>query len=195
MKKEDLLTLGDLTGTYEVILADPPWPYPKSCMFGPDNTINANKHYNTMTLDQIYNLPVQNFAAKDSVLFLWTTGPHLANAFSVIKSWGFEYASVAFVWHKQKVLLGFYTMSSCEYCLVARRGSALDLATKSTQQFLSCPSGDHSRKPTEFHNRITLMYPTQRKLELFARGSTHGWSTWGNEKELFDVVDRTLIEY
>ena len=41
----------------------------------------------------------------------------------------------------------------------------------------------HSSKPEEIRNRITQMFPTQNKIELFARQKTEGWDVWGNEIE------------
>lgn len=37
------------------------------------------------------------------MLFLWVTFPKLLESFEVIKAWGFEYKTVAFVWIKQTV--------------------------------------------------------------------------------------------
>lgn len=39
----------------------------------------------------------------------------------------------------------------------------------------------HSEKPTAVRDRITEMFPTQKKIELFARNKTEGWDFWGNE--------------
>lgn len=44
---------------------------------------------------------VQNIAAKDCVLFLWTTMPKLFDAQCVISDWGFTYKTAAFVWVKR----------------------------------------------------------------------------------------------
>ena len=39
----------------------------------------------------------------------------------------------------------------------------------------------HSKKPDEVRKRIEEMFPTQKKIELFARQKTEGWDVWGNE--------------
>ena len=41
----------------------------------------------------------------------------------------------------------------------------------------------HSAKPNEIRNRIFQMFPTQNKIELFAREKHEGWDVWGNEVE------------
>ena len=39
----------------------------------------------------------------------------------------------------------------------------------------------HSEKPQEVYDRIERMFPTQNKIEMFARKVRLGWSVWGNE--------------
>ena len=49
--------------------------------------------------------------------------------------------------------------------------------------FLSEKRTKHSAKPNEIRNRIFQMFPTQNKIELFAREKHEGWDVWGNEVE------------
>jgi len=80
---------------YNIIYADPPWQYNDKGCNG-----NAEKHYSTMKLADICELPVKDLAAEDCVLFLWATYPMLENALKVIKSWGFRYKTLGFQWVK-----------------------------------------------------------------------------------------------
>ena len=80
---------------YSIIYADPPWRYERNGVQGA-----AEKHYPTMGIDELCRLPVSELSEKDSILFLWATFPQLREALQVIKAWGFEYKSVAFVWLK-----------------------------------------------------------------------------------------------
>jgi N6-adenosine-specific RNA methylase IME4 len=137
-------------------------------------------------LEQLKKLDVPSIAAPDSLLFLWTSSPHLEQAMALIRAWGFEYKTVAFVWEKKKSNPGYYTMSECELCLVAKKlGGDIPKprGDRNVRQFLSEMRGQHSAKPAEIRNRITKMFPSQRKLELFARTKTSGWSVWGDEVE------------
>ena len=54
---------------------------------------------------------------------------------------------------------------------------------KNIRQFLSEKRTNHSVKPNEIRNRIYQMFPTQNKIELFARQKINGWDTFGNEVE------------
>ena len=130
----------------------------------------------------IFALPLRDIAADDCLLFLWATGPNLDAAFGAIESWGFKHATIAFVWEKQRVNVGHYTMSSTELCLVAKRGRIpKPRGARNVRQFLSQKAAGHSEKPDEIAQRIEQMFPEQRKIELFARRPRPGWTVWGNE--------------
>ena len=109
---------------YKIIYADPPWRYDQKRLQG-----TAEKHYATMNINDICALPVTDLADKDCALFLWATFPMLPEALKLIKAWGFEYKTVAFVWLKQNKKspswfygLGFWTRGNAEVCLLAKRG-------------------------------------------------------------------------
>ena len=55
---------------YSIIYADPPWRYEQSKVQG-----SAEKHYPTMSIEQLCALPVKEIADKDCILFLWATFP------------------------------------------------------------------------------------------------------------------------
>lgn len=176
---------------YDVILADPPWPYNSRChhsktRFGG----GVSNQYPTMNIEQICALPVWSIAAPDSILFIWTTGPHLENVFAVIGAWGFRYKTIGFTWVKMNKKkdtpffgTGFYSKHNAELCLLATRGDSIKPAVNDVSSLVKTPIGKHSEKPKEIHRRIERMYPTQSKLELFARDKLIGWSSWGNEIE------------
>ncbi len=67
---------------YNIIYADPPWQYNDKKCNG-----NCADHYDTMSIVDICNLPIQNIAAKDCVLFLWATYPMLQESMQMIKAW------------------------------------------------------------------------------------------------------------
>lgn len=105
---------------YKVIVADIPTEYRTYSDLGKDRS--PEKHYDTMPLEDIEDIPVADIAAPDSILFFWTTGclsatprakmldridPRMKWAFdvesvhlSVMNKWGFESRALAFVWIK-----------------------------------------------------------------------------------------------
>jgi N6-adenosine-specific RNA methylase IME4 len=164
---------------FSVIVADPPWSFePYSRSTGMDRA--ADNHYPTMRLDQIKALPIP--AAKDAVLFLWTTGPMLPQALDVMDAWGFKYKS-HFVWVKDRVGTGYWARNQHELLLIGTRGH-VPCPAPGTQpsSVVSAPRGRHSEKPAIVRTMIAEMFPNLPKIELFARGQhAGGWSYWGNE--------------
>lgn len=143
-----------------------------------------------MTADEILNLPVEKIASKNSMLFLWTINWRLPLALSVLKKWGFRYTTIAFIWSKVtshgklKHLLGQYTMSNCEICLLGTRGHPHKLIkSRSIKQFVTAPFTGHSRKPNEVRRRIVNLVGDIPRIELFARKKSKGWDVWGDQIE------------
>lgn len=182
------------TAKYSVIYCDCPWDYGGRKQHGSkDANKSVEDHYPTMKLDELRKLRISDICEPNCVIFLWTSSPHLEQAIELLKAWGFKYKTIAFVWDKQKLNPGAYTMSQCEICLVATKGTIpKPRGTRNERQFLSSLRGRHSEKPAEIRTRISRMFPTQRKIELFARNATEGWAVWGNEIE--NTVNLNTIE-
>ena len=169
---------------YNVIYADPPWRYSDkkcngACAF----------HYETMTLQQIKDLPVPQLCEKDCVLFLWTTYPMLKEAIQVIEAWGFKYKTIAFQWIKLNRSgkgyffgLGRWTRGNTEPCLLAVKGK-LSRKDNAVSQLIFEPLGVHSEKPAVTRDKIKALMGGDlvKGIELFARTAADGWDCWGNE--------------
>jgi N6-adenosine-specific RNA methylase IME4 len=65
---------------------------------------------------------VPGIAAKDCILFLWSTVPLLAESLEVVAAWGFIYKSCA-MWDKERIGMGHYFRIQHELLLVATRGA------------------------------------------------------------------------
>ena len=172
------------TGPYAILYADPPWDYRGQLQHGGrgrGNSGGAIRHYPTLTLAALRRLPIQAISARDCLLFLWATNPHLDQAIELGKAWGFAWATVAFVWDKGRLNPGHYTLSQCELCLVFKRGRIPQpRGARDMRQLVTAPRGPHSAKPAAVRERIATMFPNQRKLELFARERAAGWDAWGD---------------
>ena len=157
---------------YQIIYADPAWQYKSKECLAKTSILNGtlNKHYSTMGIQDIKNLQVDDICDKDCLLFLWVVSPMLDDCIDVLKSWGFKYSTIGFIWYKQKTNPGSYTMSECEICLIGKKGNIpTPRGLRNIRQFLSEKKTKHSAKPAEIRDRITKMFPTQNKIELFAR--------------------------
>jgi N6-adenosine-specific RNA methylase IME4 len=167
---------------YPVLYADPPWDY-KLYSETTGSARAAAEHYPTMKLSEICALPVANLATDDAILFMWTTAPHLQEAFEVLAAWGFEYKTNA-VWVKHAQGLGFFVRGQHELLLIATCGDMpCPLPANRPPSVIQAPRREHSQKPDEAYDLIERMYPGMPKIELFARDTRSGWSAWGNQLE------------
>jgi N6-adenosine-specific RNA methylase IME4 len=167
---------------YSIIYADPPWSYNDAGCNGA-----AEKVYGTMSLQDICDLPVKDIAAKDCILFIWVTYPLLPEGLDVIKSWGFEYKSIAFQWIKVNAEdgkffygLGRWTRGNTEPCLIATRGKPKRV-NNSVSLIVKTKIRGHSQKPKEVRERIIHLVGDLPRIELFSRDNIEGWDSWGNE--------------
>jgi len=170
---------------YNIIYADPPWSFKHYSDKGkgraPDN------YYKCQNLDDIKNLPIQNIAADDCVLFMWVTYPFLQKSFEVLEAWGFTYKTVGFTWVKKNKKsdgwfwgMGYWTRSNAEICIIATKGS-ITRQSNSVHQIIDTPIEEHSKKPDCVRNKIIELVGDLPRIELFARQAPKGWDVWGNE--------------
>jgi N6-adenosine-specific RNA methylase IME4 len=178
---------------FDIIYADPPWHYNGKLQFDksskskeeldPSRNLfisTAGFKYPTLKTEKMKEIPIQDIASDNCLLFMWATNPHLAQAIELGKAWGFEYRTVAFIWDKMVHNPGKYTLSNCELCLVFKHGKIpLPRGARNIQQLIRVPRGKHSEKPIEVMEKIEAMFPQQKRIELFARQNFKGWSNWG----------------
>jgi len=164
---------------YRVIYADPPWSYGNTM---PDSVQTPEDYYPLMSTEDICAMPIKDIAESNSVLFMWTTSPHLEESFSVIKAWGFEYKT-SFVWDKVKHNMGHYNSVRHEFLLVATRGSCTPDVKKLFDSVITEERSEHSKKPEQMYDIIETLYTHGEKLELFCRNPRKGWSVFGNQSQ------------
>ena len=183
-----------LSPPYGAILADPAWKFQ---VWGEVTGVDRSPDYQLMPFEDLVAMPVADLAAPDSVLFMWVTWPMLQCGLGLISAWGFTYKTCAFAWMKADakqielfqdeiqadMMLGYWTRSNSEVCLLATRGKPKRL-NASVRQGIIEPRREHSRKPDCVHERIERLVAGPY-LELFARQRRLGWDTWGNETEKF----------
>ncbi len=176
------------TGPYDILYADAPWDYAGGRQHGgkgKKDTGGALVHYPTVTTKDLKSLPLRDIVAPDSLLFLWVTSPHLDQGIDLMKAWGWAYKTVAFVWDKEITNPGSYTLSQVELCLVGKRGRIpRPRGARNVRQLVRELRRAHSQKPDDVAARIHAMFPTQRKLELFARVAQPHFDRWGLDAPL-----------
>ena len=147
-----------------------------------EHPASANHYYKTMPLDQIMAMPVQEIAAKDSVLFMWATVPLMPEAFRVMEAWGYKYKTML-TWEKENGSgMGYWFRGVTEHVLFGVRGNVKAFRSP-VKNLLRNKVGKHSAKPQQFHEIIESVTPQMERVELFGRYARTNWTTWGNQVE------------
>jgi N6-adenosine-specific RNA methylase IME4 len=173
-------------GQFGTILVDPPWRFSnRTGKMAPEH--KRLSRYTTLSMEEIEELPVGNFALPQSHLYLWVPNALLDYGLNIMKAWGFTYKT-NIVWYKVRKDggpdgrgVGFYFRNVTELVLFGVRGSMRTLQPGRRQvNLFATRKREHSRKPDELYDIIEACSPGPY-LELFARYSRPGWKQWGNE--------------
>lgn len=172
---------------YSTVYADPPWRFQnRTGKVAPEN--KKLNRYETMSLEDIMSLPVDNITAEKSHLYLWVPNALLPEGLEVMKAWGFEYKS-NIIWEKIRKDggpdgrgVGFYFRNVTEILLFGVKGKKFRTLPPARSQvnILRSQKREHSRKPDEIIPIIESCSPGPY-LEMFARGDRSGWDMWGNQ--------------
>lgn len=176
-----LVDIHTTTNTYKTIYIDPPW---EEKGYGKVKR-GADRHYPTMPVKEIAQLPIPRLADKDGChLYLWVTNNFLEHGISLLREWGFEYITTI-TWQKDRFGLGQYFRGITEHCLFATAKKRLPYKVidgkreQGVTGFFE-PKTVHSRKPQKMREMIERVSYAPR-IELFAREQHNGWDAWGNE--------------
>lgn len=183
-------SMDDLEGLdFRIVYADPPWQYRDSGVINEsDGYGRAERHYSTMSIEELCAMPVKDVVAKDAVLFMWVTAPLLRECFPIIDAWGFRYVT-NLVWDKVGHNFGHYTSVRHEHLLICVRGSCTpDIKEKVPSVQSIKKSKVHSQKPEGFRAIIDKLYPVGKRVELFARIDDEAIETGKIVKKEFDGV-------
>ncbi len=166
-------------GVFEVIVIDPPWPY--------DNTYDAAHptgrsgcKYPSMSIEELKALKLP--AAKNCVLWLWTTNAFMGEACDLLEAWGFQRKTIL-TWIKPRLGTGHWLRNRTEHCLLSVKGSPKVSLTNQTT-VLEALAHEHSRKPGEFYELVESLC-VGRMLDYFSREPRPGWEQFGNDSAKF----------
>lgn len=193
---------------YGGLLLDPPWRYIMRTEMGYEKSPEA--HYDTMSDQEILDLPVGSLAGGDCILVMWAIWPKLTLAVRCIEEWGFTLVTGG-AWFKRtstgkpRMGPGYALRTVCEPFLVARMGqpqarltdlrNALGESLREAIPLSAIGSiglqgiaREHSRKPPEMRKLVERMTPNAFRAELFAREAWDGNEIWGNQTDKFDGI-------
>ena len=169
-------------GVFEVIVADPPWPYDTAKSYDADG-FRGGTPYPELSLEELASLQLP--AAPDCILWLWSTHRFMPDAFALLRAWGFEHKMVV-TWVKDRFGTGRWLRSKSEFCIMAVKGSPkVDLTNQTT--VIDAPMREHSRKPDAFYALVDSLC-VGRKLDYFSREKRPGWAQFGNDTSKYGDV-------
>ena len=171
-----------MTKKYKTIVIDPPWAIGSFANTGrKGHKIKAmSENYNTMSIDEIGELPIAEMTEEDSFCFLWTTHTFLPHSFDLLKKWGFKY-HLTLTWDKGRGLTHFGFHRKTEFCLFAYKGKLNhEVKGKSIHSVMYEYNKGHSIKPDIFFSEIERKFPAPY-LDMFARKDRDGWCVFGDE--------------
>ena len=170
-----------------MILADPPWKQSK----GGKKAVRVNSSgtgldYPVLSLDKIkkHLYWATKHTQDDSVLFLWTIDKYLFEAQEIAESLGYK-LHARMIWNKVTGIPAAFTVRyGHEYLLYMYKGKLLPVAQEERGKIHTVFTEKvkrHSQKPEISYEIIERLYPTAKKLEMYARQRRVGWDCWGNE--------------
>ena len=171
---------------YSIIYADPPWNYTATGQSIPSRS-KEGQPYIAMRMIDIYDYKIPK-TNKDCILFMWATSPLMPEALYTMKSWGFEYKTIAFTWIKKNKKnkdtnfwgMGSWTRSNPEFCLLGVKGKPKSVS-HSVHSVIEAPLQEHSKKPDIVRDKIVELCGDKKRIELFARDKFEGWESWGDQ--------------
>lgn len=196
---------------YRTIVADPPWPMPKTgkttrgetdsrgtytaksgrvvdgTWWGKHRGGSVELPYPTMGIQDIATLPIPDLAERDAHLYVWTTNRYLEWTYEMVRNyWGFRPAQLL-TWCKPPMGIGFggaFTTTT-EFVLFCRRGSLKHKVRQDSSwwNWSRVYENGHIAHSAKPDAFLDIVEQVSPGpyLELFARRQRLGWDTWGNE--------------
>lgn len=166
-------------------LMDPPWLERGSGKV----KRGADRHYPLMSkekiLSEVTHAPEWRMA-PDSHLWMWVTNNFLQDGLWLMVELGYRYVTNA-VWVKMKhgnlqIGLGQYMRGAHELLLFGVAGKAMVPDPRNRPPtVIIAKRGKHSAKPDEQYELVRKVSRRGPYLEMFARRTRPGWTSWGDQ--------------
>lgn len=173
---------------YDLIIADPPWKQAKGGKKSVRPISSGTElDYPVCSLEEIKEHLAQATSltsGENSILFLWTIDKYLFEAQKIAEELGYK-LHARMIWDKVTGIPAAFTVRyGHEYLLYMYKGKLTPVATEERGKIHTVFREQvkrHSQKPEISFEIINRLYPSARKLELYARTERDGYDCWGNE--------------
>ena len=168
---------------YRTVVIDPPWDMPTPNNLPHDH---STKHgsalpYKTMTDTEIRRFAIDDFAASDCDLFVWSPHRKLPAALKISESWGFAYKHLI-IWYKKQGINSVGVHYDSELLVRCVRGTSA--ITRSTTPYMHTVQyyqrTRHSEKPAGMYAALKRRTAAPR-IDIFARRRHDGFDAYGDQ--------------
>lgn len=182
-----VIDITNTMNTYDIFYTDPPWAQTKGgkrkCR--PNQGIQLD--YDTLNLSEIkeiHKLAFTHSAEKHNV-FMWTIDKYLVETEQMMNEIGYK-LHARFIWDKENGIAPAFTVRFAhEYLLWFYKNGKILMPVKNVRGKYTTvfreKSTKHSKKPNCAYEMLETMFPSAKKIEMFARNERDGWDCWGNE--------------
>ncbi|WAS28513.1 DNA methyltransferase [Vibrio phage LV6] len=173
-------------GKFDVVYLDPPWQYSDTLNNGKRG---ASHKYNTMSLEELAEMPIMDLLHANSIVCMWITTPFMSDAMLLARYWGLEQVTRGFLWVKRNKRnnlpfkgLGHWTRGNPEDCYIFRPKGSKFKPSYVPDELVQDRLREHSQKPEMVRNRINTICGSEKehRIELFSRTDAEGWEHWGD---------------
>jgi N6-adenosine-specific RNA methylase IME4 len=175
---------------YKTVVVDPPWPIklaPSMNRILQGSQLHETLDYEFMSVDELREFPIDDYADEKSIIFLWCLNSKLENgrpclqvAFELIEKWGFKFR-MTLVWEKSHGYAIWQPFRGLtEFVIFATRGIQNLKPYGRYSNIFKWPITKHSEKPAGFYQMLRAWTPEPR-IDLFARRAHLGFDGWGHE--------------
>ena len=140
-----------------------------------------------MTVADCFKIQDQFFekANEKHNVFMWTIDKFLHETEQQMNKRGYK-LHARFIWDKENGIAPAFTVRfSHEYLLWFYKPGKMLMPRQETRGKYTTVMREaatyHSHKPNCVYQMLEDMFPSAKKIELFARNTRSGWSNWGNE--------------
>ena len=175
---------------YNTIVIDPPWNMTMTGKVGRRENRPQELPYKTMTLKEIYDFSLKDFANDGSHIYLWTTNKFLRESFKFFDSWNVRFHLVLVGCKPSGFAPNCGYIFGTEFCLLGFYGKKPMQKWKHIGKLnwfnMYNPAGNHSCKPDIFYDLVEEM-SHEPYIDIFSRKNRAGWNVYGNEVGKFDT--------
>jgi N6-adenosine-specific RNA methylase IME4 len=177
--------------TYEILVIDPPWPKQKGGRRNVRPKQGKELAYRTLPIAEIFTLldkQIFSRASSTHTVFMWCVEEFLAGMEVEMHQRDYR-RHTRLVWDKLNGIAPAFSIRFChEFCVWFYKPKFTQVARDGRGRYSTViqeRARQHSRKPDKLYEMVNILFPTQRKLDVFSRERRDGWDQFGDQKNFF----------